>query len=294
MVWMATEIFYRTAENNYSFKFEKIQERKNEIQGLVFGNSHAFFGLNPEHFQQNVFNLANVSQTLYFDQLLFEKYVDELPNLKFVVLSVEYSSLSQKDNTSEDVWRKYFYEAQMDLEVPIVSSFDPRKYSLALVRRFSVTKDYFKTYLDDGTLVTSDENGWGTNYEGQINYSIEKLGKMVAAKHEDGLMDFSKNEKRIQGIIERCKKHGIKVLIVNMPVTEAYFLNINMEKWQKITEVCKNLAEMHDNVIYLPLFQHKEFEIDDFYDADHLNHSGAKKASEIVAKELFLMKNFLK
>lgn len=294
LVWMVAEIFYRTAENNYTYKTEKIQEGKDEIKGLIFGNSHTFFGLNPAYFQQNVFNLANVSQNIYFDQLLFEKYVDELPNLEFIVLSVEYSSLSQQDNTSEDVWRKYFYEAQMDLDVPIVSDFNPRKYSLALTRRFNVTKDYFKTYLEEGTLVTADEKGWATNYEGQIDYSIEKLGEIVAAKHEDGLLDFSKNEKRLQEIIQMCKKRGIKVLIVNMPVTKAYFSHINKEKWYKITQICQKLAEEHQNVVYLPLFKNEKFELSDFYDADHLNHSGAEKASGIVNQELFLMQNFLK
>lgn len=110
LVWGAVEFFYRAVPNNYTLKYNYMESHAGEVEVLLLGNSHSLFGLNPDYFSRKAFNLANISQTVYFDELLFNRYIDRMPNLKQVVFCIEYSSLSHQDDTNEDTFRKYYYE----------------------------------------------------------------------------------------------------------------------------------------------------------------------------------------
>lgn len=280
LVWVFAEVFYRTVPNNYTYKHEQISNNKDDIEVLVLGDSHTFFGINPEWLSKKAYNLANVSQTIYFDKLLLEKHINHLPKLKYLIVSVEYTTLSQEDNTQEDIWRKYFYEAQMDLEVPLIRWYNPKKYSLALTRNFNKTWKSFVEYRKKGTLIGSDENGWGNTYLSTVDsLEMQYLATVVAKKHEDGSTDFILNTQRLQQMIELCKNNNIKVLLVNMPVVSDYISFLTTEKWEKIDSICNVLESENDNVTRLNLLKDKQFKLEDFQDADHLNAQGAKKCS---------------
>lgn len=283
LAWGFVEYFYQTAPNNYTSKHENINQNTNEIEVLLFGSSHCLYGLNPEFFLKNTFNLSGISQTIYFDKLLLEKYMDHLPKLKQVVFCIEYSNLSQKDNTQEDAFRKYYYERFMDLDVPIVSNYDPKKYSLALTRSLGASLDLMSKYYKKGTILNCDAKGWGNDYKKANRISPDIVAKERAAAHEDGSTDFTLNKSRINYLIQECKKRNIEVLIVSMPVSKAYSENLNQEKLQLIFDTCKELETSNiDNVYYLNLFNDRRFVDEDFFDADHLNEIGAEKCSKIV------------
>jgi hypothetical protein len=282
LVWGLAEVFYRTIPNNYTFKHEQISKH-NDAEVLILGDSHTFYGINPEWLSLKAYNLSNVSQTIYFDKLLFEKHVSHLPNLKYLILAVDYTTLSQADDSQEDIWRKYFYAAQMDLEVPLIKWYNPKKYSLALARKFDKTWQTCNEYHNKGTLIGCDENGWGNTYLTTVDsLEMSRLAHVVSKKHEDGSMDFSLNTERIQELIDLCKTKKIEVILVNMPSTPEYVSLLNSEKWQKIDSVCNTLEENNNNVTRINLLNDKRFKLEDFQDADHLNEAGAKKCTLII------------
>jgi len=283
LVWLAVEVFYRSAPNNYTFKYKQLEAQKASVETLIFGDSHAFFGINPEFLNTKSFNASNISQSLYFDELIFNKYLDEMPRLKTVVITIGYTSLSQQDNTSEDVWRKYFYTNQMDLEVPIVSNWDIKKYSLALTRRFKKSVELSQKYHAEGSVIGCDNSGWGYYYtvENSIK-DIEANAVYIAKKHEDGLLDFTVNTKRIQKIIEESIAKGISIQLVFMPVSSAYAEQVNSNKVNAINNTLEALSKANKNTNYYNLFQDSRFNNSDFYDANHLNTKGAKKCSIIL------------
>lgn len=283
LVWVGLEIFYRTVPNNYTFKNELIKTKSDSVEVLIFGDSHTFYGLNPKYFSKPVLNMANVSQTIYFDKLLFEEHVDYLDSLKFVIIPIEYTTLSQIDNSQEDYWRKYFYATQMELNVPTIKWFDPKQYSLALTQKLGKTGTYVKNFLDDKTLIGCDENGWGNTYVTTLDsLELNRLAKLISRKHDDGSMDFTKNLNRIKDIIERCTEKNIKVVLVNMPVSQPYLKLLNQEEVKAISAISKKLDETYSNVINVNLLYDDRFMQNDFHDADHLNINGAKKCSEII------------
>lgn len=287
LVWIGVEFFYRYTPNNYTFKSELIKKHSDNIKVLILGDSHAFYGLNPEYFSKPTLNMANVSQTIYFDKLVFEKYIDELTQLEYLIIPIEYTTFSQADNTQEDYWRKYFYAAQMDINVPNIKWYDPKQYSLALTQKLGKTGTYLRSYLANSTLVECDNNGWGNTYLSSVDsLELNRLAKIISRKHDDGSMDFSINKTRIDKIIEACKEKNVKVILINMPVSEPYLKLLNQKEVNALIETCEALANTNSNVTNINLLHDNRFERKDFRDADHLNFEGAKKCSLIVNYEI--------
>lgn len=279
--WIAIEFFYRFIPNNYTEKQKQIlQNYDSEV--LILGNSHSFYGVSPAFFTKKTYNLSNISQSLYFDELLLKKHIISFKNLKYVILTIDYFTLSQKDDTSEDLWRKYYYQHYMHLDVPTISKFDPKNYSLAITRNLEMNIELLQKYRNDKKLVECNDLGWG-RYEGvNLEYNNSVTAIDIVKKNEDGLTDFKSNELRLQRMIDLCNKDKIKLVLITMPVTSYYAKNVNENKLRKIVASCNYFEEKNKNVIYLNLFQSPQFDNNDFYDTDHLNSKGAEKCSRIV------------
>ncbi|PZR14722.1 MAG: hypothetical protein DI539_18710 [Flavobacterium psychrophilum] len=280
-VWGANEAFYRFVPNNYTVKNKNIVNKYDDCEVLILGNSHAFFGLNPRFFDMNTFNLSNVSQTLFFDKLLLEKHLKHFKKLKYVILTVEYTTLSHSDNHPEMQWRKYFYEAQMGLHTGQINWFDIKKYSLALVPPTSINTTSIMTYFKQGTIAQCESFGFAANIGVLSTYNNPTAAIDKMKQHEDGSLLFDRNLGRIKDIVKKCSQKGVKVILVNMPVTTYYADNVNPEKRFKIVNSCNELA-LENNLNYINLFQDKAFDNKDFYDVDHLNIVGAKKCSQLI------------
>jgi len=277
-IWLTIELFYRCVPNNYSEKRDRISEMKDSIQVLISGNSHALYGLNPDYFELPTYNLSQVSQTLYFDELVLEKYLPDFRNAHYLILNISYFTLSQKDFTAEDVFRRYYYHAFMDITDPEITPWDPKRYSLALTREWKHTWRFMKQAIKKGTLVNCNPNGFGNDYEFQNTTLTDEDFKYLCQKHEDGMMDFRLNLERLQHIQELSQEHNIQLILVSLPVTSRYYQDMSMAKWELMHESLTNFAQK-SGAKYINLIQHFEMEEDDFYDFDHLNHKGAQKTS---------------
>lgn len=287
--WLALESFYRFIPNNYTEKQKQIlQSYDSEI--LILGNSHSFYGINPSFFTQKAYNFSNISQSLYFDELLLEKHITHFENLKYVILTIDYFTLSQEDDTSEDLWRKYYYQQYMDIEVPSIAKIDFKSYSLATTRNLEMNIELLRKYRNEKKLIECNDLGWGS-YEG-INPEYNNLATAIdiAKKNEDGLTDFKSNELRLQRMINLCNKNEVRLVLITMPVTSYYAENINQNKLKKVVASCNYFEEKNKNVIYLNLFQSPQFDNNDFYDTDHLNSKGATKCSRILNQFIIALK----
>lgn len=281
-IWVGLELFYRLVDTNFTEKDKQIRTEFKDAEILILGNSHSLFGINPSHFDRRTYNISNVSQTLYFDEIIFNTYVSELPELKAIVVNISYFSLTEDKNPLGDAWRKYFYKHQMHLEVPIVSKFDVSNYSLATSRRFKKSADLVEAYIKKGTVVSVYPNGYGKQDESDIVPDKDVIAKIIANKHEDGFLDFRENTQRVINIIETCKKLNIKVFLIEMPVYRHYYDLLKNEKKDKIVATLQRLEANYSNTQYLKLSQDSRFTSNDLRDADHLTNEGAEKASLII------------
>lgn len=280
---LIVEIFYRFIPNSYSFKNDLIKKKYNVAEALILGSSHTFYGINPKYMNVKAINAANISQTIYFDELLFLKHINHFKNMKYVILNIGYTTLSQKDNTEDDKWRKYYYETYMDLNVPIISKFDVERYFLSFTKSFNFNVKLIFKYIQNGSILNCDENGFGTDYTvANKDPNFKNNTKEIIKRHEDNLLDFSLNVQRIENMIALSKNKGIKVILIITPATKEYVNGINQQKWNKIVKTCESLSEQNNNVTLLNLFDDIRFTDDDLFDTDHLNEIGAQKCTNIL------------
>jgi hypothetical protein len=282
LIWVGLELFYRLADTNFTEKNKQITNQYQDAEILILGNSHSLYGMSPEFFDLKTYNIANVSQTLYFDELIFHTYLAELPELKAVVVNVSYFSLTEDVNPLGDAWRKYFYKHQMNLDVPIVSELDLSNYSLATARPFKKSVDLIREYAKNGTVVSVYPNGYGMQNNTDIVPDKDAIIEIIAKKHEDGLLDFEENTQRLKNIIRTSKLRNIEVFLVEMPMYKPYYDLLNTDKKNKIEETLLRLEVNNSNTHYMKLSKDDRFVPADFRDADHLTNEGAGKASKII------------
>ena len=282
LVWLALEVFYRQAPNNYSYKDQQLQNVAANVQTLIMGDSHAFYGINPVYFKDPTFNLSNISQSLLTDELLLEKHIANLPALKTVFINISYFTLSAKDNALESNWRKYFYYHGMGITAPSISFWNPQRYSMALIQRFDKSMALVQAYHKNHTIVNATPLGYGMQDASYIVKDKDAISLVIANKHEDNSLDFKNNTARLQRIIALCKKYEVAVVLLEMPVYTTYYNLLDTQKKEKIKSVLTTLSGVDDTVFYLDLSTNSLFEKQDLRDADHLTNSGAKKCSEYL------------
>jgi len=246
------------------------------------GDSHAFYGINPAYFKDPTFNLSNISQSLLTDELLLEKHIANLPALKTVFINISYFTLSAKDNALESNWRKYFYHHNMGITAPSISFWNPQRYSMALIQRFDKSMALVQAYHKNHTIVNATPLGYGMQDASYIVKDKDAISLVIANKHEDNSLDFKGNTARLQRIIALCKKYGVAVVLLEMPVYTTYYNLLDTQKKEKIKSVLTTLSGVDDTVFYLDLSTNSLFEKQDLRDADHLTNSGAKKCSEYL------------
>ena len=234
LVLLALEVFYRQVPNNYSYKDQQLQKVAPDVQTLIMGDSHAFYGVNPAYFKDPTFNLSNISQSLLTDELLLEKHISNLPALKTVFINISYFTLSAKDNALESNWRKYFYHHNMGITAPSISFWNPQRYSMALIQRFDKSMALVQKYHENYTIVNATPLGYGMQDASYIVKDKDAISLVIANKHEDASLDFKRNTARLQRIIALCKKYEVAVVLLEMPVYPTYYNLLDTQKKKKL------------------------------------------------------------
>ena len=105
IIAISMEYFLRQIPNDYMYKRNYLSEYSNEIETLIIGGSHSFYGINPDYFTTKTFNAGYVSQPLNFDFKILEKYQNDFKNLKTIIIPMSYPSLWTKLDGAVESWR---------------------------------------------------------------------------------------------------------------------------------------------------------------------------------------------
>jgi len=281
VIAVGMEIYLRNLPNDYRFKREQIESKDTLIKTLILGGSHSFYGINPGFMEKTAFNLAYVSQSVYFDDLLFHKYIDSLPELEDVIMMVAYPTLSHRFNEGEEAWRKFNYFRYFDVDPPRNQFY--QKYYLELFNipfKESVRKVYRN--IRGKSNITCTETGWCFKYKQQESQDLDKTGLEAAIRHENSSLDFTWSCGYLNDIIELCYRKKIALYLITFPTWEGYRKNLNKEKFDKMVCTCTELDEKYHHVKYFNFSEDPRFVMEDFYDGDHLNDQGAEKFTRII------------
>ena len=133
----STELYLYNMKTSYSEKIDGLNQNKDKIELLVLGNSHEAYGINPNKLDCFSYNLAHVNQSLYFDKRITLKHVDRLPNLKYVLIGVDFHSLYFSDQGIRNIWSYYSHGIDYNNDLPISTKYSRVKgYTLGAILSF--------------------------------------------------------------------------------------------------------------------------------------------------------------
>ncbi len=279
------EYTLRQIPNDYNYKAAWLDEHAQDVECIVLGSSHAYFGVQPKYFTCNTFNAAHVSQSLNFDNHILGKYESNMDALKYVILPISYFTLASSLEQGGEAWRvtKYvlYYDSPIDKKY---NHYELKPLNLSTLKRLG------RFIIKGENTISIDSLGWGVGYSFDKKTEDWKGSGAVAAKrHTKKSIDQERvqsNIAHIDNIIEIANRHNAKVVLLNTPTHEVYREHLNAEQWQLMNNVCDSIALAHENVYRLNYFSDSTFVDDDFFDADHLNEYGAKRLSIMLSNAL--------
>jgi hypothetical protein len=290
VVAILIEFLLRAAPNDYLLKKNYLDKKSAAVETLILGNSHSFYGLNPQYFSTTTFNASHISQSLNYDFEILKKYQNKLKKLKTIVLPISYFTLFSKLEVGSESWRVKNYIIYYDMN----SSNSFTDYSEVLNNRMNVNgKRLISYYLLGKSIISCTDLGWGKDYNSENSKDLSETGKTAAQRHSKDELNFEGNKEILRdnililrSIINWCKDHNVKIVLMMPPAFETYRNYLNHEQLKISLNITKEMCSKYGNCIFLDLLNDSNFKAIDFYDADHLSEIGAKKLSELINKKI--------
>lgn len=284
------EILIRNIPNDYQYKKEYIEERAHEIETLILGSSHSFYGVNPVYFTQKTFNASHISQTLNYDFEILKKYNSKFKNLKTIILPISYFTLYENLNYGEETWRVKNYIIYYQIK----SYIELKNYSevLSLPLRDNL-KRIIKYYFFRKSAISCSTLGWGTEYSSKKAQNLSETANSAVKRHtylnqpnSIYLKLFQQNIKTLNALTIWCAKRKIKLMLFTPPAYSDYSKNLHPIQLKNTIEAAQKVASRHPNCKYFNLLNDTIFKATDYYDADHLSEIGAEKLSKILYNKI--------
>lgn len=276
--------------SSYAAKKFYLEQQLDSTEILVLGSSQAYHGINPACFSKKCFNLANVSQTLYYDRRLTQQYLQRLPHLKTVIINIAYFSFFYQLYDIKEKWRDDYYNAHFSIRYYQTSPFDLSNYLLlSTYRPMHTAKLLFHQFVDDDAKQIMP-NGFLPKLTQDI--IDDSTGAARVKIHNDE--NFIKRRKEIvtdlDELVKELKVHQIQVVFVTTPVYKTYSRFCNDAVIDSNTKFINQLCKQY-NCSYYNFFSDNRFLQEDFYDNDHLKYNGANKLSKLLNDTLLYSKN---
>lgn len=282
--------------NQIAAKRHLLDGQKQSISVLVLGSSHSYYGILPATFSKPAFNLAAVSQTLYYDDALLRRVIETMPSLKLVVLPISYFSLETQLDEGVERWRGYFYQYEwgipqhewhMGWHIRNFSAYflcgrELGHRNVLLGRIRDVTEDYDHLGGWTNRPATSDSIGNST-----MSDYLSKAARLALKRHSSGMKqkNLQENEKILSELAQHLSSRGIGLVLVTFPVSKYYSDGMEASAYRRMQETLSRLSSSKGVSYFNYTFDSRFAELD-FWDGDHLNTAGAVKFSKILNDEV--------
>lgn len=280
---LAGECLISSQPNPHKLKHHFMAELSSNVECVILGSSHTFYGIRPELLSQNAFNLANISQNFEYDNILLRKYADRCDKLKAIILPISYFSFFDKDfEHSDEDWRITSYKKYMDINLYP----DYSKYNFEF-SNLPIYSGKLKCALKGQMPIECDSLGFGLGYD--ISHRShtwkEEVGTAIDRHTAPDMSMLEYNIKHLRLILDFCEKRAIKVILITTPTYHSYYNGLNSGQLNKMYEVTKMIADEYQ-LPYIDYLRDNRFTDDDFHDGDHLSTSGAAKFTQILNNDI--------
>ena len=288
VVFLVIEYKASQLQNSYAQKKHSLREQAQTINILVLGSSHAFDDINPVFFSCKGYNLSNKSQSLFYDTRLCLNYLDRLPHLRGVIITVSYFSLFYELNDLPEGWRDYFYYRYFGIRYPSLDLSDPKIFSYtALYTRDFISAMVFSKLNNKDEFGDIQPNGWKkVPAPADSNAISDSTGHEHALFHNSmvRMKNLKANVRYLRELLTELHKRNIRVCFVTTPVYQTYSRYLNPFILQANQNIIRGLCREF-NAGHFNYFNDPRFLKSDFSDNDHLNIAGAEKFSRILDRD---------
>lgn len=260
----------------------------NKIEVVAMGTSHIEFGITNKK-DQPVFNWGAAGQSFGYENALLNKFLSRMKSLKLVFIEVSETRLLLSED--KDLWYSNVY--WIHYGVPYnVDIFNPFAH-------FHVTHgfEFFRPLVISNWMrhesdAVIDENG------GEVAYHKGRFEKLnydtTAIKSSFNMVyDFKSNEDQmsyhlnmLNQTISLLKSNGIDVVLLHPPFYKTFSSEIP-EDWRIYCErAFTELSEYH-GIRYLNFNESLRWDVDYFYDDNHLNKKGAEMWTSMVMDSIY-------
>ena len=237
-----------------------------KIKIFNLGSSHAYFAYDYDERKKCV-NLGDISQTLYYDNIMFDYIYDRIGKDAICFLTLSYFSFAGKERWLKDDLVKYY-------RILKPKNFKGKEKVECFVCKYlpiiwSLKKKIKKRYLKSREL----------SKEERIKGHAKKLETSINKEYNIAL---------IIDILEKCKAKKIKVIFITTPFTEYYNSFFSKKLLEKnfygiILELSKKYNIRYFDFSHeYEIFNKKEY----FDDYDHLSKEGSKVFMQELKKQL--------
>ncbi|MBO6296908.1 MAG: hypothetical protein J6M54_05230 [Prevotella sp.] len=275
------EAYIRSWDNSYKAKDRWMTDNAATVETIILGNSHALFSFRPQYVGSNAYNLANVSQTIDYDNLLLRHYAPMCKRLKNVIITVDNSNLFDPSLDEIGAHRATFYRIYMGIRRHSLLS----EYSLELLHPATVQAKWQKHMRHEDMEI--DSAGWCYTYKADQRDPSQLDDESVRQRAEGHicgdwrLADY--NARELLDIAEYCKKNRLRLTIVQTPTCKKYNLLIPVRQQRFIDSTLDKCRRLYGATV-VNLHDSRMFSDSDFFDADHITDRAAARLSTMVGK----------
>lgn len=276
------ELILRKIPNDYKYKASFLENNAEDIEVLILGNSHSFFGVNPKYFQRNAFNASHVSQSFDYDKEILNKYKARFDNLKTIYIPVSYFSFWGKLKNGIENWRcrLYYPSYGFDKDITPLQFFEiSGDVKMNSARLFNFT-------VNGKSDISCSKLGWGFSYKSENAQDLVETGILASKRHTRlGIQSkeysriYENNIATLNNIASWAQQNEIKLVLFMPPAFHTYRDNLNIKQLDLTIQTASNISKKYSNCSFINMLDSKVFLKEDFYDADHLSELGAKKLS---------------
>lgn len=275
------EVYVRSLPNPSRYKHEWMLRHSGEVETLVLGSSHTFYGISPSLLGEGAFSLAQPSQTYRYDYYLLTRY--NMPRLKTVILPFSYTSLFE-DIEAEKTLHPWAVRYRLYMDCDIHSPLSEYGFEFMHISAF---KEKLGSLFRPARL-SWDSQGYGTSY-GEQSLLAEGKGDAKARVEQctyPEMKSLAFCTAILDSICSFCEKRDISLLLVSTPLSKEFLRRRSNRQVAVADSTLRRVMERHPSVRYQDYRTDTTFHVTDFYDFDHLNMIGAAKLTRKVREQV--------
>lgn len=273
----------RTLESYYKDKRHGLESNIENVEVLIFGNSLSADGIDPNQFSMETYNMAFRAQSLYFDKRIAIKYLDQLTSLKYVFISLSYTSLYATHKAERDVFYHYFH----DLDYMDENFF---KEDLSYFY-FGYTPPVAVQNIFDFKQRVPLSKGW-ISYDMTNNDMMNKKDAQKRVDYFQSIIEQNSSKKEsmiadLNDFIKILQDKGVTPILITPPFHDILYSLLDPDQLVKDSIDFHQIAEK--NGIGYWNFVKAPFEDTDFFNPDHLNENGAAKFAGMLNQKILII-----